>query len=387
MNIIYQYNMSSMSNKTKANISFAAINPYSESNIVTPKETLYTGREWVEWGDSNQYPEFLQALYDNVPTLQSIIEGCVDYAAGDEIVIVPLNDTLEPGVMNLKGDTIEEQVNDLDRDFFQFGGFALQVIRNAQGGIAEVYFVDMRFLRCNKECDVFYYSEHWGKGGKKNVVVYPAFMPNLDWNALSDEERNRHASSILYVKRSRKKTYPVPCYAAAVKACEIERCVDDFHLNAINNGFTGSYIINFNNGVPDDNIKEEIEDSFNEKFSGHENAGRIGFSWNPNKESATTIEKVEVEDFGEKYKSLESNSRQKIFTAFRANPNLFGIPTESLGFSQEEYESAFRLFNRTMIRPAQKLIADAYDKIYGRAGVLTITPFSMEESATEKEVN
>ena len=387
MNIIYQYNMSSMSNKTKANISFAAINPYSESNIVTPKETLNTGREYVEWGDGNQYPEYLQALYDNVPTLQSIIEGCVDYATGDGVSILPLNNTLEPGVMNLKGDTIEEQINDLERDLFLFGGFALQVIRNAEGGIAEVHFVDMRFLRCNKECDVFYYSENWSKGGRKNVVVYPAFMPNLDWFALSDEERNRHASSILYVKKSRKKTYPVPCYAAAVKACEIERCVDDFHLNAINNGFTGSYIINFNNGVPEDAIKEEIEDSFNEKFSGHENAGRIGFSWNPNKESATTIEKVEVEDFGEKYKSLESNSRQKIFTAFRANPNLFGIPTESLGFSQEEYESAFRLFNRTMIRPAQKLIADAYDKIYGRKGVLTITPFSMEESATEKVVN
>lgn len=376
-----------MSKSTKANISFAVINPYSESNIVTSKETLYTGKEWVEWGDGNQYPEFLQLLYDEVPTLQSIIEGCVDYAAGDEIVIVPLNDTLEPGVMNLKGDTIEEQVNDLERDFFQFGGFALQVIRNAQGGIAEVYFVDMRFLRCNKECDVFYYSENWSKGGRKNVVVYPAFMPNLDWNALSDEERNRHASSILYVKRSRKKTYPVPCYAAAVKACETERCVDDFHLNAINNGFTGSYIINFNNGVPEDKIKAEIEEEFNEKFSGHENAGRIGFSWNPNKESATTVEKIEVEDFGEKYKSLESNSRQKIFTAFRANPNLFGIPTESLGFSSEEYESAFHLFNRTMIRPAQKLLAGAYDKIYGRKGVLTITPFSMSESATEKEVN
>lgn len=379
--------MSSMNNKEKANISFAAINPYAESNIVTPKETSYAGREWIEWGDNNLYPEFLQSLYDNVPTLQSIIEGCVDYAAGDEIVIAPLNDSLEPGVMNLKGDTIEEQARDTERDLFQFGGFALQVIRNAQGGNAEVHYVDMRFLRCNKDCNVFYYSENWGKGGRKNVVVYPAFMPNLDWNALTDEERNRHASSILYVKRSRKKTYPVPCYAAAVKACEIERCVDDFHLNAINNGFTGSYIINFNNGVPIDSVKEEIEEEFNEKFSGHENAGRIGFSWNPNKESATTIEKVEVEDFGEKYKSLESNSRQKIFTAFRANPNLFGIPTESLGFSQEEYESAFRLFNRTMIRPAQKLLADAYDKIYGRAGVLTITPFSMEESATEKEVN
>lgn len=379
--------MSNTNKRTKANVSFAAINPYAETNIVTPKESFYPGREFVEWGDGNQYPEFLQSLYENVPTLQSIIEGCVDYTAGDEVTILPFNETLKQGVMNAKGDTITEQVRDVSGDDFQYGGFALQVIRNATGGVAEIHYTDVRFLRTNKNCDVFYYSENWGKSGRKNVVVYPAFIADLDWNTLSDEERNRHASSILYVKRSRKKTYPVPCYAAAVKACEIERCVDDFHLNAINNGFTGSYIINFNNGVPDDNIKEEIEESFNEKFSGHENAGRIGFSWNPNKESATSIEKVEVEDFGEKYKSLESNSRQKIFTAFRANPNLFGIPTESLGFSQEEYESAFRLFNRTMIRPAQARIVEAYEKILGRAGVLTITPFSMGESATEKEVN
>ena len=333
----------------KANFSFAAINPYAESNIISPKEKQYTGKDYVEWGDGNLYPEFLQALYDNVPTLKSIIDGCVDYVLGNNITIQPLNDSLAPGTMNVKGDTIAEQVRDVAGDCFQAGGLALQVIRNGLGGIAEVHYIDISFLRSNKENTVFYYSENWNKGGRKDVVVYPAFIPNLDWNALSDEERYRHASSILYVKRSNKRTYPVPCYAAAVKACEIERCIDDFHLIAINNGFTG-------------------------------------FSWNPNKESATTIEKVEVEDFGEKYKSLESNSRQKIFTAFRANPNLFGIPTESLGFSSEEYESAFRLFNRTMIRPVQMMIADAYDKIYGRTGVLTIEPFSLEETTKEQEV-
>lgn len=376
-----------MSNtKHKSNISFAAINPYAESNIVSAKEMIYTGKEYVEWGDGNQYPEYLQLLQDNVPTLKTIIEGCVDYVAGDGVEILPLNDSLAPGKMNRKGDTIVEQVRDVAGDVFGAGGFALQVIRRADGGIAEVHYVDIGFLRANKDCSVFYYSEKWSSGGRKNIIVYPAFCPTLDWNALTDEERSRHASSILYVKRSRKRTYPVPCYAAAVKACEIERCIDDFHLNAINNGFTGSYIINFNNGTPTDEAKEEIEEQFNEKFSGHENAGRIGFSWNPNKESATTIEKVDVEDFGEKYKSLESNSRQKIFTAFRANPNLFGIPTESLGFSQEEYESSFRLFNRTMIRPVQMMIADAYDKIYGKTGVLTIKPFSLDESETEKVV-
>lgn len=377
--------MSSTSKKPRANISFAAINSYAESNIISSVETKYSGREYVDWGEGNLYPEYLQMLYENVPTLKSVIDGCVDYVCGDDITILPLNG-LEAGKMNTKGDTILEQVQDISDDYFKTGGYALQIIRNAYGEVAEVYYCDIRFLRCNKDCSVFYYSEKWSRGGRGKVIVYPAFMPDLDWNALTDEERNRHASSILYVKKSRKRTYPTPCYGAAVKACEMERCVDDFHLNAINSGFTGSYIINFNNGVPEDHIKEEIEEAFNEKFSGHENAGRIGFSWNPNKESATSIEKVEVEDFGEKYKSLESNSRQKIFTAFRANPNLFGIPTESLGFNAEEYESSFRLFNRTMIKPVQKMIVKTYEKIYGQSGVMTIQPFSLEESATEEEV-
>ena len=38
----------------KANFSFAAINPYAESNIISPEEKQYTGREYVELGDGNQ---------------------------------------------------------------------------------------------------------------------------------------------------------------------------------------------------------------------------------------------------------------------------------------------------------------------------------------------
>lgn len=379
--------MNKIDSKERSRIAFAAIDPYEESHIISPRESRNPGKEFIEWGDGNAYPDYLQDLYDNVPTLKSVIEGCVDYVSGDDVTILPLRKGLDGGKMNAKGDTIVEQVRDIAQDYFLFGGFALQIIRNREGNPAEVHYIDMKFLRCNKECTVFYYCEDWKRSGRKKVIVYPAFTKNLNWASMDDEERNRHASSILYVKKSHKRTYPIPLYSASVKACEIERCIDDFHLNAINNGFTGSYIINFNNGTTDDQIMEEIEDNFNEKFSGHQNAGRIGFSWNPNKESATTIEKVDVEDFGEKYKSLEANSRQKIFTAFRANPNLFGIPTESLGFSQEEYESSFRLFNRTMIRPVQKMIADAYDKIYGQMKVMTIIPFSLEESSTEKEVN
>ena len=110
------------------------------------------------------------------------------------------------------------------------------------------------------------------------------------------------------------------------------------------------------------------------------------FSYNPDRTNAVTLTEPKVENFGDRYEALSKHTRQQIFTAFRANPNLFGIPTENLGFSEEEYESAFRLYNRTMVRPIQRKICDAFDRIFGADGVLTITPFSLD-GYNEQNVN
>ena len=170
-----------------------------------------------------------------------------------------------------------------------------------------------------------------------------------------------------------------------MKACETERMVDDYHLNAVANGFNPSMIINFNNGIPSDEMKEEIEKNIDEKFGGPQNAGRFILSWNPNKESATTFEVPQITDFGEKYKALAETCRERIFNSFRAYPNIFGLSTAT-GFSVEEFESAFKLYNRTMVRPIQRQIADAYDKIYGQKGVLNIKPFTLD-GTNEQTVN
>ena len=373
-------------NSEKRHVSFAAIDQYVETNIVLPTEKV-TNRDFVEWGKGNNYPGYLLDLYNNVTTLRSIINGNIDFITGDDITILPLGERFVDGIMNTRGDLITDIVRDLAKDFNLYGGFALQVIRDHNGDVAEVYYIDMRFLRSNKENDVFYYNEHWDKGGKKDVVIYPKFMRKLNWASMSDEERDRHASSILYVKNVHTQVYPAPMYAASIKACEIERCIDDFHLNAIENGFTSSMIINFNNGDPGSEIKEEIEDDFNEKFSGHQNAGRIMFSWNKDKTSATTITEPKVDDFGNRYTALSTHSRQQIFSAFRAQPLLFGLQSDiNTGFSTEEFEQSFKLYNRTMIRPVQRMIADAFDRVYGAKNVLSIKPFSLEND-TESEVN
>ena len=374
-------------NSRRSAFSFAAIDSYLETNIVSPVEKVLAGRDMVEWGTRNAYPDYLLDLYNNVPTLRSIINGNIDYVAGDDVTIMPLQEEFTNQEMNRRGDTIREQVKDIAKDFEIYGGFALQVIRNLAGEVAEVYYIDMRYLRTNKEGDVFYYSEKWGKSSRTDMVVYPAFLPKLEWEKLSDEERNRHASSILFVKNVHTQVYPAPLYAASVKACEIERLIDEFHLSDINNHFVSSAIINFNNGDPGQEIKSEIERDFNEKFCGASNGGRVAFSWNPNKESATDIVEFKMEDFGERYKALSQHSRTQIFTSFRAIPLLFGLTSEAnTGFSTEEFEQSFKLYNRTQIQPVQRLICDAYDKIYGQRGVLTIRPFSLGGD-TEDNVN
>lgn len=374
-------------NSRRSAFSFAAIDSYLETNIVSPVEKVLAGRDMVEWGTRNAYPDYLLDLYNNVPTLRSIINGNIDYVAGDDVTIMPLQEEFTNQEMNMRGETIREQVKDLAKDFEIYGGFALQVIRNLAGEVAEVYYIDMRYLRTNKEGDVFYYSEKWGKSSRTDMVVYPAFLPKIEWDKLSDEERNRHASSILFVKNVHTQVYPAPLYAASVKACEIERLIDEFHLSDINNHFVSSAIINFNNGDPGQKIKTEIERDFNEKFCGASNGGRVAFSWNPNKESATDIVEFKMEDFGERYKALSQHSRTQIFTSFRAIPLLFGLTSEAnTGFSTEEFEQSFKLYNRTQIQPVQRMICDAYDKIYGQRGVLTIRPFSLGGD-TEDNVN
>lgn len=374
-------------NSRRSAFSFAAIDSYLETNIVSPVEKVLAGRDMVEWGTRNAYPDYLLDLYNNVPTLRSIINGNIDYVAGDDMTIIPLQEEFTNQEMNRRGDTIREQVKDIAKDFEIYGGFALQVIRNLAGEVAEVYYIDMRYLRTNKEGDVFYYSEKWGKSSRTDMVVYPAFLPKIEWEKLSDEERNRHASSILFVKNVHTQVYPAPLYAASVKACEIERLIDEFHLSDINNHFVSSAIINFNNGDPGQEIKSEIERDFNEKFCGASNGGRVAFSWNPNKDSATDIVEFKMEDFGERYKALSQHSRTQIFTSFRAIPLLFGLTSEAnTGFSTEEFEQSFKLYNRTQIQPVQRMICDAYDKIYGQRGVLTIRPFSLGGD-TEDNVN
>lgn len=353
---------------TTVNVGFAAIDKELVTSIPSGVEKEANGKKYLLWGDDNQYPEYLYGLFTSVSTLKTIIDGTADFAAGNGVKVNIAGFEKE---VNKEGLTAFELVRLLARDWNIYGGFAFQVIRNRAGKVAELYYIDFRYLRTDKKKNVFWYSEEYAKkyARSSKTVVYPKFIPEATLPA-----------SIVYVTNEGSRTYPTPKYSGAIKACEIERHIDEYHLSALENGFGASYIINFLQGIPSDEQKAEIEKNMYEKFAGASNAGRMMLNFANGKDNATTVERLDITDFSEKYKAAADRSREQIFCSFRAVPAIFGLMTESKGFAEEEFEQAFRLYNRTAVRPIQTLISDTFDKVFGMSGSITISPFSIDDN-------
>lgn len=355
----------------KIQLAFGATNKEWEELIPQLVE-MDSVKDYVLYGKDNQYPEYLYGLYNDVSTLKTIIEGICDYVVGND---VRCNIKGFEKQINTKGDTLRELVRLCARDFLIYGGYAIQVIRNKVGDVRELYYMDFRYIRSSKKNEVFWYSEDFAKKyirGNK-TVMYPKFIPDA----------KDVASSILYVSNNKSTTYPIPRYSGSIKACEMERAIDTYQLSSIENGFGGSYIINFLNGIPTDEIKAEIEKNVNEKFCGASNAGRVLINFANGKDNATTLERLDVTDFGEKYKAAAERAKNQIFTAFRAIPTLFADLTATTGFNSQEFTESFKVFNRTVCKPIQQTICDSIDRIFGTDNSVNITPFSLENDVEE----
>lgn len=358
--------------EVKNKFAFAALNPFIETNVVENVAKEISGKDFYGWGIDNKYPNFLYDLFESCATFQSIVNGTADFVCGDALV---LNNGWS-SVVNNNGDTFEDLYRKAVIDYLIFGGFGIQVIRNFDNEVSELYWVDFQQLRTDKKNEVIFFSEDWGKSaGRVKYLVYPKF-----------KKGDKNQTSIFYYKNdSSRGIYPTPVYSGAITDLIIQKKIGQFHLNEISNNFLSSKIINFNNGIPDDEIKNEIERNINEKFAGSENAGRILISFSENKDSETTVTDLSTDAFADRYDALSKRTISQIFTAFRATPNLFGLPTETTGFNAQEYAESFKLYNRTVVKPIQKKINDVFDKIFGMVGSVTITPYSIENNV-EKNV-
>lgn len=334
-----------------------SIIPLKEYEPVSYSETL-SGKGYVFWGKDNNFPEYLWSTYMTCSTLQSILNGYIDYTCGNEII----NNTTFKGE-NSVGDTLQDVCWKVIRDLWVYGGFSVQVIYNEFGNFHELIYLDIQRIRISEDYSQVYVIEDFKKFGMhtriSKDITFDAF------GTLSQEERSRKGTEVFYYKgRKSKGYYPVCDYISAITSAETQIEIKRFHYNNISNGMLSATIINFNNADDvSDEAKEQIEEGLKRKFGGPGGAGEFVVSWNEDKDHEVSIQKLDDDNFDSKFSKLAEDTRDDLFISLRATPQLFGLSL-STGFNSQEFEEAFQLSNRTTIAPKQKEIQRCFDKIF-----------------------
>ena len=331
------------------------------STYTSPEIVETSNKDWVSYGADNAYFQYLIDRYNGSPTNNAIINGISQMIYGRGLDALNSNkkpDQYAKMVSLLKKDMVRKVCYDLKL----MGQCAMQVIYSKdRKTIAQVEHIPVENLRaekCNEkgEIEAYYYSDNWSKvknvGSTLRIPAYGFSKDNIE---------------IMYVKpyRAGYKYYSSPDYAGGLQYAELEQEISNYHLNNILNGLAPSMLINFNNGTPNAEERQMLENRIYEKFSGSSNAGKFILAFNDNPESAATIEPIQLSEAHLQYQFLSDESSKKVMVSHRVvSPMLLGIKDSTgLGNNAEELETASILMENTVIQPFQSLLIDAFDTI------------------------
>ena len=331
------------------------------STYTTPDIVEKSNKEWVSYGADNNYFKYLIDRYNGSPTNNAIINGISEMIYGRGLDALNSNKKPEQYAKMISL-FHKDMVRKLCYDLKLMGQCAMQVIYSKdKKTIAQVEHIPVENLRaekCNEngKIEAYYYSDNWAKvknvGHTTRIPAFGCSTENIE---------------IIYVKpyRAGYKYYSSPDYAGGLQYAELEQEISNYHLNNILNGLAPSMLINFNNGTPNAEERQALENRIYKKFSGSSNAGKFILAFNDNPESAATIEPIQLSEAHQQYQFLSDESSKKVMVSHRVvSPMLLGIKDSSgLGNNAEELKTASTLMDNTVIRPFQMLLIDAFDSI------------------------
>jgi len=330
----------------------------------TPQVVEDNRKQWVAYGDDNNYFQYLIDRYNGSATNNAIINGMSELIYGKGLYATDAQRKPDQ-YAQMKSLFSRTCMRKVTFDLKAMGQAAFQVIYNKdKSKIVQVEHMPietLRFEKMNDDGDVtgYYYSKDWTKIRKRGFE--PVRIPSFGHGAKGE------GLEIYCIKPYRSGFYyysPVD-YQGGLPYAELEEEVANYHINNIKNGLSPSMLINFNNGVPTEEERELIERRIIQKFSGSSNSGKFILAFNDNKEMAASIEPVQLSDASEQYQFLADESMRKLMVAHRVtSPMLMGIKDNTgLGNNADELKTASLLFHNTVVRPIQELILDACDDI------------------------
>jgi predicted transcriptional regulator len=317
---------------------------FSDSKIPEFKEVR--NKPYIQFGEKDDYPEYLLGLYNKSAKHNAIINGKLNYIFGDGFTIDNEQDQ-EAQLWKAKVNRSGENLNDLGhksiRDIEVFGGFYWQIIPDFSGEF-ETFHLPFHKVRSNRDNTEFYYKRDWNDKNEK-VKVFPAFDP-------SNTE-----TSIFFFREYRPglQTYCLPSYIGSCNYIEADIEVSKHTLTNAKTGFSASKFINFYNGEPDEDKKKQIEKRFNDKFTGAEGKKiLIGFNNDPTKKPTIDdlgASDISKEDFGHVDELITAN----IFAGHQiTSPTLFGIQEPGKLGAHNELRLAYDIFKNTYVANKQR---------------------------------
>ena len=331
------------------------------STYTSPKIKETKTDNFVSYGEDNNYFQFLIDRYNGSATNNAIINVMSEMIFGRGLDATDSNRKPEAYAQMI---TLfhDDCVRRLSSDLKLMGQCAMQVIYSKdRKTIARVEHIPVQTLRaekCNEkgEIEAYYMHPDW-ENYKKNDTL----------QRIEAFGYGKEPIQIYYVKpyKAGYKYYSPVDYQGGLQYAELEEEISNYHINNIMNGLAPSMLINFNNGTPDPEQRQLIENRIYQKFSGSSNSGKFILSFNDDANTAASIEPIQLSDAHNQYQFLSDESMRKIMVAHRVvSPMLLGVKDSSgLGNNAEELKTASLLMDNTVIRPFQTLLINAFDDI------------------------
>jgi hypothetical protein len=346
---------------------------------------------WVEFGEDNNYFQYLIDRYTYSTTNNAIINNIsrLVYGRGLSALDASKKPNEYAQMMSLfHADCVRKLV--VDRKML--GQCAIQVhYSKDRKRILKAYHMPVNLLRaekCNKDGEIegYYYSDNWLDVKKYAPKRIPAY-------GFSNE-----LIEILFVKPYTvgMKYYAYPDYQGAVPYAKLEEEIADYLINEVQHGFSGTKVINFNNGIPTEEQQSIITNKVNAQLTGSKGLRTI-VAFNASETSKTTVDDIPLNDAPEHYSYLSEECLRKIMLGHNVtSPLLFGIAT-STGFSSnaDELKNSSILFDNMVIKPMQDELLEAFDRILAYNGISlklffkTLQPLEfmdLENAQTEEQV-
>ena len=358
------------------------------SSYTAPEVIESTRNEWVEYGADNNYYQFLIDRYSNSATNNAVINNICRLVFGKGLKAT--DSAIKPNEWaQLQSIIKEEDLKRIIFDLYALGQCALQVhYDKGHKNIIRAYHTPIQLLRpekCNKDGDIvaYYYSDNWSDPKK--------YVPKR----IESFGTSKKEIEMLYYApyTAGMKYFSAVDYQGCIDYSLLEEKISEYLINEVSNSFAPTTIVNFNNGQPTDEQKDEISNAVIAKLTGSKGK-KVVISFNENETTRTTVDSIPLNDAPSHYNYLSEECTAKILRGHNVTtPLLFGV-SSATGFSSnaDEMKTGAILFENMVIKPKQKQIVSMIDKILAFNGVslrlkfATLQPFESDEPQPVQEV-